>query len=123
MNPAVASPRGADQLFKIVGLASGQVLNGFIGKLSEMSWLHRAWQHCQSRDRQPHHHPEFASVCDPFNDVAAPSAETLIYFTDEEDILSVDEDYVDACQLPSFEAFLLAETFFSSSTGICSFVN
>src|SRR4051794_6201211 len=41
----VGSPGRQDELSRIVNLDSGKGASGFIGKMSEITWIQRAWEH------------------------------------------------------------------------------
>lgn len=122
-----ASPSGEGSLAKVVDLDSGRGLNGFIGKTSEMSWMHRAWQlgkfdHEQGSPRGLHGGLVNAEL--PLSDIQAASAETFIYFTDEEDLLSVNEDLVAPFYLPEYDtAIVLSEIYFQCTNGTSYFVD
>jgi hypothetical protein len=72
---------------------------GFIGKMSEVSWIARAHSYLVSTANQEKSnlHP----------------VTRFSYYMDEENLLSVDEDYVDACHWPGDEiAQILSEAYF-----------
>lgn len=80
--------------------------------------MHRAWQHCNIDSTQINEDPRVHSLAGlepPENDDIV-SAENFTYFVDEENLLSIDEDYIEPNQLPSVEvATILSEAYFLSA--------
>jgi hypothetical protein len=86
-----------------LGRADGTL--SFIGKMSEVSWIARAHSYLVSSVDQ--------------EKLNLPHATQFSYYMDEENILSVDEDYVDACYWPGDEiAQILFEAYFHALQGI-----
>jgi len=126
MTSDIASPAGLAELSQAVNLGSGKGLTGFIGKISEVSWLYRAWQHCSGQEDAHGNESGLDTIfTQPQLDAqTALSAETFIYLVDEEDVLAVEEDVVDASQLPSFKtSTLLSEAYFQSCMGTFCFID
>lgn len=125
----VASPSGQGDLTKVVDLALGRGLSGFLGKTSAIAWIYRAWQLCTNAEefdekRQLQTLTDLTNEEWDFGDNATASAESFAYFMDEEDILSVDEDFVEPFQLPKDEvAILLTETYFQFTRGMSYLVD
>lgn len=122
----VASPSGSSELTRAVNLGSGKGLNGFVGKISEVSWLYRAWQHCSGQQdvRKQEVGLDTIFTHPQLDTQAALSAEVFIHLVDEEDVLTVEEDFVNALQLPSYEtSTLLSEAYFQSCMGTFCFID
>ncbi|KAK4934450.1 hypothetical protein LTR10_024292 [Elasticomyces elasticus] len=89
---SVGSPGRQDLLTHTVDIDNDGETVGYIGKISEISWLARA---------QAYLLPVVDPGCGGSGRPVDQDATTqLTYFMDEEDILSVDEDYVDALHWP-----------------------
>ncbi|KIW69264.1 hypothetical protein, variant [Phialophora macrospora] len=114
----VASPGKQGELPRIVSLNNGGGASGFVGKMSEISWIQRAFETVRgSRDGNPGR----------FNaaemDVNVATTTDLIYFMDDTNVLAVDEDFVDQYHWPSRESvLLLSEAFFHAMQGAFQFV-
>ncbi|KAI1608752.1 hypothetical protein EDD36DRAFT_447700 [Exophiala viscosa] len=110
----VGSPGHQDVLVHSVDYGQGEGAAGLVGKRSEISWITRATKYLRTpADAQFdwHNEPEWLSN------------EKYSYFMDDEDVLSIDEDYVDAFQLPDNMAMtVLSEAFFHACQGIFNFV-
>ncbi|KAK5273911.1 hypothetical protein LTR96_000511 [Exophiala xenobiotica] len=107
VDASVGSPGRQNLLTQPLSIGDDGGMVGFIGKISEVSWLARAQHHLISGvDRRS------ARQGQPSDGDAATQ---LTYFMDEEDILSVDEDYVDPLHWPGQPAVhILSEAFFHS---------
>ncbi|KAK5202660.1 hypothetical protein LTR96_011402 [Exophiala xenobiotica] len=107
IDASVGSPGHQNLLTQPLGIGNDGGMVGFIGKMSEVSWLARAQHHLLSGvDGRS------ARQGQPSDDDAATQ---FTYFMDEEDILSVDEDYVDPLHWPGEPAVqILSEAFFHS---------
>jgi hypothetical protein len=82
----------------------------FIGKMSEVSWIARAHSYLVSSVSQ--------------EKLNLPHATRFSYYMDEENILSVDEDYVEACHWPGDEiAQILSEAYFHALQGIFNWID
>ncbi|EXJ55353.1 hypothetical protein A1O7_08280 [Cladophialophora yegresii CBS 114405] len=102
VSSSVGSPGKQGELERVVGLGRGSGLSGFCGKMSEMSWVQRAFEYLLNGPA----------------DWRIPS-----YFTDEIDILAVNEDYVDPSHWPPLEAVeILTEAYFNASQAAFPFV-
>jgi hypothetical protein len=111
VDASVGSPGRQDLLMHSVDMGRGGGTVGFIGKISEMSWITRAYSYlvCPD-DGQPGGHA---------NTSERSSATHLGYFMDDENLLSVDEDYVNAFHWPGgIVAQILSEAFFHALHGI-----
>ena len=108
---SVGSPRRQDTLTHSIETGPSGGFIGFIGKISEVSWIARAFSYLiapggkdsdiegQLSDRTP--------------------ATQFNYFMDDEDLLSLDEDFVDPLHWPGdVTARLLTEAFFHCLHGI-----
>ncbi|KAK5188950.1 hypothetical protein LTR92_011042 [Exophiala xenobiotica] len=107
VDASVGSPGRQNLLTQPLSIGDDGGMAEFIGKISEVSWLARAQHHLISGvDRRS------ARQGQPSDGDAATQ---LTYFMDEEDILSVDEDYVDPLHWPGQPAVhILSEAFFHS---------
>ncbi|KAK5393965.1 hypothetical protein LTR21_010576 [Exophiala xenobiotica] len=107
VDASVGSPGHQNLLTHPLGIGNDGGMVGFIGKISEVSWLARAQHYLLSSVDW-----RTARQGQPYDDDAATQ---LTYFMDEEDILSIDEDYVDALHWPGEPAVhILSEAFFHS---------
>jgi hypothetical protein len=109
----VGSPAGGLELTAVVNLDEGNGLPGYLGKLSPATWLQRA--HAHVSDIQA------TQEVEPLGQVL--STMGLNYYMDNEDVLAVNEDYIDAQGLPPWQAALiLAEACFCALRGAYHFV-
>lgn len=113
---SMGSPGRRDELARIVDLDRGEGATGFVGKMSEISWIQRAFEILRGH----------ADQIRPDNDRAEINPQptmAFIYFMDDTNLLSIDEDYVDAYQWPSPEmALILSEAFFHAMQGAFQYV-
>lgn len=114
----VGSPGRQRELLQVVDLGSGHGIVGYVGKMSGTSWMQRANEYLvgiASSDR-----PDIAT---PHIDTHVMKATTLTYFMDDQDLLEIDEDYIDPHELPSWHsALILSEAYFHSLQGAFRFV-
>ncbi|KAJ9611217.1 hypothetical protein H2200_004400 [Cladophialophora chaetospira] len=109
----VGSPGKQGELHQIVSLDNGGGASGFVGKMSEISWIQRGFETIRGiRDEDP-----ISIHAAEMNERIA-TVTNFIYFTDDTNILSIDEDYVDQYHWPSKETVvLLSEAFFHAMQG------
>lgn len=111
VDATVGSPGRQDMLTHGIGMGRGRGTVGFIGKISEVSWIARAYTYLVSPPDSHSSGQETASHRD--------FAIQLSYFMDDENLLSIDEDYVDAYHWPGdTNARILGEAFFHALYGI-----
>ena len=92
-------------------MGRGRGAVGFIGKISEVSWIARAYSYLLAPAGEDLGIQEKLSDRTP--------ATQLSYFMDDEDLLSLNEDYVDALHWPGdLTARILCEAFFHALHGI-----
>jgi len=91
-------------------MGSGRGAVGFIGKISEVSWIARAYSYLLAPAGD-------FRIQDKISDRT--SATQFSYFMDDEDLLTFDEDHVDALHWPGdLTARILFEAFFHALHGI-----
>lgn len=111
----MGSPKFQDHSSAFVNLAHGKGASGFIGKLSEISWLGRAREYIlQNVTRIPE--PRGSTNLEWL------AAADLNYHVDEANLLAVDEDVVDEYQWPSMAA-TMAGAYFDTLYPTFPFVN
>ncbi|OCT47859.1 fungal specific transcription factor domain-containing protein [Cladophialophora carrionii] len=115
---SVGSPGRQGELPRVVSLNSGGGASGFVGKMSEISWIQRAFETVRGyRDDNP------GRVHAAEMDVNIATTTDFIYFMDDTNVLAVDEDYVDPYHWPAKESVvLLSEAFFHAMQGTFHFV-
>ncbi|ETI22146.1 hypothetical protein G647_06219 [Cladophialophora carrionii CBS 160.54] len=107
---SLGSPVGQDVLTHSIDVGRGRGAVGFIGKISEVSWIARAYSYLITPATEDFAMPEKISNHIP--------ATQFNYFMDDEDLLSLDEDYVDALHWPGdLTARILCEAFFHALHG------
>ena len=117
----VGSPGAQDQLTDAVDLGRGTGSAGFMGKMSEVSWIQRAKEHLLAMPLAPGETMETMQIQ---YDRHTRDAKKSNYFMDDFDLLSVDEDHVIAHEMPSLElSFTLAEACFHAVQGSFAFVH
>jgi hypothetical protein len=110
VDASVGSPGRLDLLTHSIDMGRGRGAVGFIGKISEISWIARAYDYLVPAEKssgvqETTSHPS--------------SIMQLGYFMDDENVLTVDEDYVDALHWPrDGAAQVLCEAFFHALHGI-----
>ncbi|EXJ58883.1 hypothetical protein A1O7_06313 [Cladophialophora yegresii CBS 114405] len=103
-------PVGQDVLTHSIDVGRGRRAVGFIGKISEVSWIARAYSYLTV--------PAAADLAMRENVSNYTPATQFNYFMDDEDLLSLDEDYVDALHWPGdLTARILSEAFFHALHG------
>ncbi len=114
----VGSPSRQGEISEIVHLHKGSGLAGYIGKMSEISWIQRVHDHLEGKSLTFIFEMPSAQL-----DYSAEQIEDKSYFVDQVDLLSVDEDYVNPHQYPPVStAMLLSEAFFHALQGSFYFV-
>ena len=107
---SVGSPANQDVLTHSIDMGTSKGAVGFIGKISEVSWIARAYSYLLAPAGDFH-------IQDKISDRT--SATQFSYFMDDEDLLTFDEDYVDALHWPGdVTARILFEAFFHALHGI-----
>ena len=115
---SVGSPGRRGELSGTAHLYQGSGLSGYVGKLSEVSWIKRITDHLT--DSLPASNQEISWNL--LNDILDADVE-FSFFTDEEYLLAVDEDYVEPLQLPHINtAVLLSEAYFHCVNGDFYFI-
>ncbi|KIW67468.1 hypothetical protein, variant [Phialophora macrospora] len=111
VDASVGSPAGHDVLTHSVDVSRGRGAVGFTGKISEVSWIARAYSYLlapSGGDFVAHKNISDRTPAIQFN-----------YFMVDEDLLSLNEDYVDALHWPGdLTARILCEAFFHALHGI-----
>lgn len=96
-------------LREIVDLGQGEGAVGFIGQMSEISWMYSVYEHLKLIRREDRQAFQVAFTQQSLH------AGDLNYFKDESDLLSINEDHVQAWWLPSTNsAIVLSEACFHS---------
>ncbi|KIY03019.1 uncharacterized protein Z520_01485 [Fonsecaea multimorphosa CBS 102226] len=115
---SVGSPARQGELSHVVTLDLGGGASGFVGKMSEISWIQRGFE--TVRGHTPvHPGPLHAAEMDEY----LATTTDFIYYMDDINVLSVDEDYVDQYHWPADESLvILSEAFFHSMQGAFHFV-
>lgn len=114
----VGSPSRQGEISRVVHLHKGSGLEGYIGKMSEISWIQRIQEHVEGKSLTFIFEMPSAQL-----DYRAEETEDMSYFVDQVDLLSVDEDYVNPHQYPPVStAILLSEAFFHALHGSFYFV-
>ncbi|KAK7896904.1 hypothetical protein LTR67_004792 [Exophiala xenobiotica] len=106
-------------LSHVVDLGSGTGASGFIGKMSEMSWIHRTFEVLNCQQPSAGGIPKIAlGELDHLS-----TAGDFSFFIDDLDLLAIDEDHVDPYEWPPAQtAALLSEAYFHAMQGIFPFV-
>lgn len=113
----VGSPGKLDELTVVVNLDSGKGASGFVGKMSEMTWIQRAWEHLS--DPRPKTNREVR----PEVDHLLSTTQNFNYFMDDTNVLAIDEDDINELDRPPLEtAVILSEAYFHALQGAFHFV-
>lgn len=114
----MGSPGAQDELSTLVDLGSGAGAAGFVGKISEVSWIQRC------REILFRQSAGGADISQRDLDLHLLRAQDLNYHMDDVELLSVDEDRVDALEWPSLpNATMLSKAYFDSLHGIFPFID
>lgn len=106
------------ELSSSVDLDQGIGLPGYVGKMSDVSWMQRIRVYLVG----------FPSLCEPGIgildiNIQAITTANIGYYVDDQDLLAVDEDCLDPEQLPNWHAALvLTEAYFQAVQGPFRFV-
>lgn len=115
---SVGSPGRQGELSRVVDLDFGRGASGFVGKMSEMSWIQRAWEHAHSPPHRVGSDVPRAEI-----DRHLSAAQDFTYFLDDTNVLSVNEDHINERTWPPFDtALILAEAYFHAMQGAFDFV-
>ncbi|ETN46047.1 uncharacterized protein HMPREF1541_00230 [Cyphellophora europaea CBS 101466] len=114
----IGSPDRQRELSSAVNLDAGTGMPGYVGKMSEVSWVQRIGAYLVGV--QPLSYPDFASTQ---IDMQNLDATGIAYYTDDQNLLAIDEDYVDPHLLPPWQVVMvLTEAYFHSLQGAFHFV-
>jgi hypothetical protein len=112
------SPDHIGELAHRVDLADGNGLTGFVGKSSEISWMHRIYEYLSKSSLV-----EPRSAQTGFEENVR-ATEKIAYFVDETELLSVDEDNINPLERPKFDvALILMEAAFCAMNGAFRFLS
>ncbi|KIW28114.1 hypothetical protein, variant [Cladophialophora immunda] len=112
------SPHRQGELNHIVTLDLGGGASGFVGKMSEISWIQRGFETVRGHTAPNHGLLHAAEM-----DEDPVTTTDFIYFMDDINVLSVDEDYVDQYHWPNDDSLvILSEAFFHCMQGAFHFV-
>lgn len=112
------SPGRAGELRHVVDLDAGSGAAGYIGKLSEISWIQRAFEIIQCGSEE-----SSTKAIAPEMDGSVTKATNFSYFMDDTNVLAIDEDYVDQYHWPpAKKVVILSEAFFHATQGAFHFV-
>ncbi|KAK4940189.1 hypothetical protein LTR10_019617 [Elasticomyces elasticus] len=115
---SVGSPGRQGELAHVVDLDGGVGASGFVGKMSEISWIQRAAE--TIRDQASTNYPEFAMG---EVDHRITTAKDFSFWMDEADLLAIDEDLVDPYEWPLADAgLILSEACFHALQGTFPFI-
>ncbi|KAJ4509196.1 hypothetical protein HRR78_006098 [Exophiala dermatitidis] len=107
------------ELAQVIDLDGGCGATGFIGKMSEIAWIRRAFEMVRPEDEG---HSSF-NVDRSGSGPPSKKMRDCSYFIDDTDVLAVDEDNVNPYQWPSGDAALiLTEAHFHAMQGTFQFV-
>jgi hypothetical protein len=115
---SVGSPGSQGTLQHVVTLDRGGGASGFIGKMSEISWIQRAFEIVRGAVTAS---PADAYV-DELDEYVVTTAD-YSYFMDDTNVLAIDEDFVDQHHWPPPQSIvLLSEAFFHAIQGATCFI-
>jgi hypothetical protein len=116
---SAGSPGTQGTLEHVVSLDRGGGASGFIGKMSEISWIQRAFDTVRGSGMANLTDARVGSV----DELGAVTTD-YSYFMDDTDVLTVDEDFVDQYYWPPAKTIvLLSEAFFHAMQGATCFVS
>ena len=114
----LGSPGWQGELQYVVDLNHGAGMTGYVGGMSEVSWMQRAREYLDGLSSAGASY-QTPSQVDPYS----AQAFDLTYFMDDEDLLSVDEDQAVSEPLPpTAAALMLSEAYFHAVQGAFQFV-
>jgi hypothetical protein len=115
---SVGSPGHQGELGRIVSLDLGGGASGFIGKMSACSWVQRAFEQVRGHQLDNPAEVQAAEIVD-----SIATTTDFVYFMDDTNLLSIDEDLVDQYHWPSDAAVvILSEACFHAMQGAFHFV-
>ncbi|KIW09678.1 hypothetical protein PV08_12065 [Exophiala spinifera] len=107
------------ELSRKVSLAQGEGAFGLVGNMSEVAWIDQAFGVVRGRPGATRPRLSTSGVLDPH----AFSATNFIYFVDDDEVLTVNEDPIDPYQRPSFSrSLVLTEAYFHALQDAFPFV-
>lgn len=114
----VGSPGAQDELASVVDLGSGAGAAGFVGKLSEVSWIQRC------REILFRQNSGGIEISQRDLDLHLIQAQNLNYHMDDFELLSIDEESLGALDRPPLKtAVELSEAYFDSLHNVFPFVD
>ena len=114
----LGSPGRQGEPQSVVDVNHGAGMTGYVGGMSEVSWMQRAREYLVSPSSAGASY-QTPSQVDPYS----ARAFDLTYFIDDEDLLSIDKDQIVSEQLPpTAAALILSEAFFHAVQGAFQFV-
>ncbi|KPI38806.1 putative transcriptional regulatory protein [Cyphellophora attinorum] len=117
--PDVGSPDRIRELTDAVDLDYGNGMPGHAGKMANVAWLQRIKGYLSGNTP----HLEFDLGDTEIDELTVPQA-NLSYWAEDDDLLSIDEDYVESYQLPPLQvALILTESYFAATHGAFRFVD
>ncbi|EXJ94592.1 hypothetical protein A1O1_02988 [Capronia coronata CBS 617.96] len=115
---SAGSPGRQGELTEVVDLDHGSGATGFVGKMSEMSWIRRAFECVRSGGDQTVPDIGVSEISHQLTTVPDYS-----YFMDNTDVLAIDEDHVEQYEWPPGDsAVVLVEAYFHAMQGAFQFV-
>ena len=119
MTSDIGSPDRQREMAGVVDLDHGTGMAGYVGKMSGMSWLQRVHEYLVGII--PHITPDLSFTNPEYHAI---DAANLTYFMDDENLLEVDEEWVQPQELPPWQlALVLSEAYFHSMQGAFCFVD
>lgn len=116
---SIGSPGRQGELTRVVDLDSGSGAAGFVGKMSDVSWIQRVRDYLEAEEVPARGLDQTLALFDRHTQ----SAKEATYFMDEDNLLSIDEDLVNGQQWPPFQvSLILAEAYFHSVQGAFHFL-
>jgi hypothetical protein len=101
----------------VVDLDAGKGASGFVGKMSEMAWIQRTWEHLVDPPLKANDVPR------PEIDRPLAALKDFTYFMDDTNVLAIDEDHINEQLCPPKEtAVILSEAYFHALQGAFHFV-
>jgi hypothetical protein len=115
---SVGSPGHQGELGRIVSLDLGGGASGFIGKISESSWVQRAFEQLRGHQVNTPAKQRAAEIID-----SIATTTDFVYYMDDTNVLSINEDLVDQYHWPSHAAIvILSEACFHAMQGAFHFI-
>jgi len=115
---SVGSPGRQGELAHVVDLDGGVGASGFVGKMSEISWIQRAAETISHQASTTHPDLAMGEV-----DHRITTAKDFSFWMDDVDLLAIDEDLVDPYEWPLADAaVILSEACFHALQGTFPFM-